>query len=200
MLTLALLAVLAVPLEDGNRWHHLSYKGIPPNRVTHAPGELRISVDKSGSPLFFRFEKLREVSAVEARGRFEGLPAEEKGDDLPLRVGLVIQGKRRLGWLERLFAPGWLKDLHDLIPDGAFAEVAFLTASRLQPPGTRRLHPKSRYVTEEVALAVKEPGPFTLKHVYPEPRPSLGLWLQADGDDTGSAFTVVLNGLALEIP
>lgn len=202
----ALLAVIAVPLTTGTGWREARYKHIPPNRVSYSEAGLKIEVRESSSPLFYTLPAVTRITGVSFEGAVTGLPAlpagaEEGGpraDDYAFRLGLVLEGEHGVGWLEKLFAPEWLRQLVDLAPDDAkFEKVAFLTLSQQKAPGTKRLHPKTKYVEEEVAARLEAPGPFAVDHALPEMPRAFGLWLHADGDDTHSSFDVTLKSLRL---
>lgn len=204
MLGLALLAVVALPLS-GDRWHALQYAGKTPNEITFSEQELRISVKGSASPLFYRFEDRLNLRSVSVKGNLSALPqlpaekneGEKGADDLALRFGIVLEGDKKIGWLERLFAPAWLKQLTAVLVDQPFGGVHFLTLSQTQAVGTTRHHPTSPYLEEEVVKKVERPGPFSFEHIFAKAPRTIGLWLQSDGDDTHSSFDLSLHSIIL---
>jgi hypothetical protein len=200
-----LLAVLAVPLGGGDHWHMLRYGDTPANEISFSEKELRISVKSSASPLFYRFDEPLTLRSLAAEGEASALPqlppTKEEGspgaDDFTLRLGVVMEGEEKLGWLQRLFAPGWLKRLTEILPDRAFGGVRFLTLSQKLPVGTARRHPKSKHLQEEVARQLASAGPFSFEKTFDPDIRSLGLWVQADGDDTDSSFEVRLRSITV---
>jgi hypothetical protein len=199
------LTVIALPLSGGDHWHALSFGKLRANEVAFSDKELRISVEASASPLFYHFDETLLLRSVFVEGSLTGVPklpdskieGERGADDSPLRFGVVVEGEKKLGWLEKLFAPAWLKRLTEIVPDKPFGGVRFLTLAQTLDVGTWRPHPKSRYLSEEVVKKITAPGPFSFEKIYAEPPRAMGLWLQADGDDTKSSFEVKLNSILL---
>lgn len=200
-----LLAVVAIPLGGGDHWHALSFGKRPANEITFANGALKIGVKGTSSPLFYHFDESVWVRSAFVDGTASGLPVlpadktegVREADDFALRFGIVLEGSETLNWLERIFAPGWLKQLTDLFPAKGFGGVEFLTLAQKTAVGTRREHPTSDKLHEEVAGLKTEPGPFTLEKVFGEPLKAMGLWIQSDGDDTKSSFDLVVKSITL---
>lgn len=204
--TKAVLAAMVIPLGESANWHHLQFSDIRQNQVEFGRGQLSIQVDQSSSPLFYPFHRNRQVKRMKVGGTIGGFPklptgateGEGKADDFALRVGLVLSGNKRLGWLERIFAPGWIKKLEDAVPEGAFYRVWFLSIAQQLPKGFKRTHPQNEVLLEEVGLNLDKPGPFALDHRLSPAPVALGIWIHADGDDTKSAFTTTVAELTLE--
>lgn len=199
-------ATFSVPLSDPAHWQHLQYSNLPSNTVQHSPTGLTIGVNRSSSPLFFALPASMKVTQLETSGNLTGLPklpkdaaenAEEEYDDCALRIGLVLVGEKTLSWLQRIFAPSWLKAIADLAPNKPFQKVLFLKLSQEKEQGFKRRHPVSKYFEEEVMKKVTEPGDFKIQYTLNSPATAFGIWIQADGDDTQSAFTLQLNSLVL---
>lgn len=199
---------MVIPLTAPDAWLSVPYSGIKPNELAFTPHGLTIRVDSSSSPLFHLLGGRMRVAGLTAEGTLSGLPkipegAEEgvgKYDDFALRIGLVVEGSHTLSFFEKLFAPGWIKRLAELAPEGhGFDHVELLALSQQKEPGTRRVHPMTKYIQEEVAAKVTAPGPFKIDHDYKEPLDAFALWVHADGDDTHSAFEVTLKSVCLKI-
>jgi len=200
-----LLATITVPLGSPDGWHHLSFGGLTPNTVHYGAEGIRIEVRRSSSPLFRPFPSTLAVRRLSASGRATGVPSLSDGaegdgrnDDYTLRVGLAVEGRDSLGFFQRLFAPSWLKRLIELAPDPRIDRVSFLCLAQRREPGSRRRHPRSRYVEEDVAARVTGPGPFAIDHRFEPALRSLGLWVHADGDDTRSEFDVAIQSIGIE--
>jgi hypothetical protein len=94
--------------------------------------------------------------------------SEEQGqpgfDDYTLRLGLVDSGSRRLGSLERRFAPAWVRTLFDLAPAGAgISRIRFFNLGvAANQAGLRRQHPQSELIVEEVVAVPDGDGRFNL--------------------------------------
>ncbi len=201
----AFLAVLALPLSGGDHWHALRYGNEPANEITFSDNELRISVKRSASPLFYHFDETLPLHALAAEGSVSALPTllpgktegEKGADDFALRLGVVLEGKKSLNWFERLFAPSWLKRLTDSLPNRAFGGVHFLTLSQSGEPGDTRHHPMSHYLFEDTVKRLEKPGPFAFEKTFEPDVRAIGLWIQSDGDDTQSTFDLRLTSIAL---
>jgi hypothetical protein len=203
-----LAAVVAVPLTSADGWQVLSYRRIPPNQVTFADGGIEIAVDRSAGPVLYPLPSPLTITRLDARGQVvrgsldlpSGRLQGQKGyDDFVMRVGVVETGERRLGLWERLFAADWLKKLFALAPpDAGISRVRFFNvAYDASTIGLSRRHPSSDLVHEEIVVSPDASGGFVIA-VALDPAPEVAaVWLAADGDDTGSRFTVRLSSLVL---
>lgn len=200
------LAAALVPLGSPDAWHLLQFRGIPRHVVRFGDDSLRIEVCRSAMPLIHRLAQPAAVSRVSARGFIEGtlrVSASDQGrkgfDDYSLRIGIVEAGGRRLGWLDRLVAPPWLRALFALAPrDVGIERVRFLTvgvaASQI---GQTRIHPLHDLLHEHVVAAPDARGRFALDEALVPAPTVLGIWLAADGDDTRSCYAITLERLEL---
>ena len=206
---IALAATLfVVPLDRGNGWQVLTYDGIPRHETRFSDAGLEIVVARSASPVIYRLPAPLRVQRLHVRGRIDGrlnVTADRQGqrghDDFAMRVGLVEPGKRRLGAVARLFAREWLRQLHDLAPPGTgIAQVRFfnvgVAGSRI---GTRRRHPLSDLLHEEIVATPNPDGTFEISASFDRPLTLIALWISSDGDDTGSSFVVTVERIALEV-
>lgn len=207
MLPMSLLLALALfsPLGAADAWEVLAFRNTPPNRVEFGDGRMTIAVDRSAGPVVLPLDGPTRVDHVRVEGRVTGTvqtTADRQGaegaDDFALRVGLVEAGARRPGFFERRFAPGWVRRLFALAPpDGGIGRIRFsnLGLDRSQI-GWARTHPLSDLLVEEVVAAPDADGRFSFT-AHPGDVPILAVWLSADGDDTGSTFTVRIDRLEL---
>ncbi len=204
MKTLAAL-LLAVPLTNDSGWQVLTYDRIPAHTVRFAEKGLTIEVKRSAAPLVYPLPTPLRVQSVRARGHVSGtlnVSARQQGqvgfDDYALRLGLVEVGGRRPGFLERRFAPAWLRRLWNLVPAGTgVSQVRFFNLGvNSSQKGQRRRHPMSTLVLEQV-VAVPDPnGRFDI-HETLEPVVVAAIWISADGDDTRSSYVLTLERLEL---
>lgn len=203
LIVLGLLA--AVPLTSPPAWQVLSYRGIPPNRVSFDPNGLTIAVSRSASPVVHALSAPTFVTGVRARGQIVGrlntTPARQGlagDDDFALRIGIVEAGTRQPGFFERRFAPGWVRQLFALAPAGTGVEQIrfFNLGLDVSQIGWTRRHPLSELLQEEVVAVPDADGRFTIALEISRVQ-ALAVWLAADGDDTDSTFTVHLEHLAL---
>ena len=200
------MGFLFLPLQAPTpQWHTFQYSKTPPNSVSFSKGGLSIVVNKSASPLFFDLEKKRAVQGVQVRGFLSGLPKQaistsvkEQKDDLPFRLGFIEPSEDSPSWFQKLFLPEWLKKILEFFPNQGVKKVHFLTLSPTQPVGTVRLHPKSHLIEEKVVLRQETAGHFEFKHRFLPAISASAIWIQADGDDTQSQYTLTLTEIAIE--
>ncbi len=197
-----------VPVDGDGAWEALSFRGIPASTVSHADGALHIAVDRSASPVVYAFDEPRQVRGVTLRARWQGalsLPpgatqGERGADDFVLKLGLIEAGERRLNWFQRRVAAPWVRRLFELAPsDSGLDRVRFLSTTQ-QPAllGSSRVHPLDDLLYEERVTLLEAPGEFTIERRFETPVELLGLWLSADGDDTGSTFDVYVERITLD--
>ena len=197
---------LMIPLQTYTpQWHSFQYSGVNSNSVAFSKEGLTIQVHNSASPLFYQLGETLKVKTVKVHGSLTGIPQmssispeKEDGDDLPFRLGFVESSAKEPGWFQRLLLPQWIKDLLTLFPGRGLRKVTFLTVSKENPPGTSRLHPKSELLEEIVALKQNKPGPFAFTYDFSNPISAEALWIQPDGDDTHSTYSMTLNHLEFE--
>jgi len=199
-----LFAALVVPLDQAS-WSLLSYKNIPAHQISHADG-ISITVDASAGPLVHKFATPVHIERISVTGTFTGqVQTSAKlgapgADDFPLRIGLIVAGKKRLNFMQRLAAPDWVKKLYALAPEGTGIEkIHFLnfTTQTQEADFTSRSHPKSELIEERVV------GRFVDGKLQQDVNVEidgtvLGLWLSVDGDDTKSRFSTTIKKITLE--
>jgi len=199
-------ATLSVPVHESAGWENLHYRRLAPNQVEFTPGGVRIMVRASASPLIYPLPAPRRVSKARVRLRVSGalatLPDGKKWDeDSRFRLGLVVRGDKRLSVWSKAAAPAWVKRLFSLAPkDGGIDRIVFLMLGRSPAKvGDKRRHPSSELIEERIAWSVdKEKGELTLDAALNPPLDISALWISADGDDTGSAYEVLVESIELE--
>ncbi len=196
---------LVIPLNSPSpQWHTMTYSNLKPNVVYFSKQGLTIKVNSSASPLFYELPKVVKVKTLKVSGEFLGLPkskptaTEGEDDDLPLRLGLVESSNEKPSWIQKFLSPQWIKELFELFPNQGIKKVRFITLSTNKEVGDFRIHPKSDFLEETVALKQKNPGPFDINYIFTTPIPAIALWIQCDGDNTQSNFTVRLKTLEIE--
>jgi hypothetical protein len=196
-----------VPLADPERWTAVEFRGIPPNAVEIADDALHIAVRRSAGPLVQRMDTPINVTGITVEARWTGelrLPpgvkqGEAGADDFVLRLGLIEAGARRLNWWERHTAKPWVRALFELAPPGAGVNGIRFVSTTQQPDmiGSRRAHPLSEMLEERRVRHLDGPSAFTLSARFDKPIETLGLWVAADGDDTGSSFDLYIERVTL---
>lgn len=201
--------LFVVPLTSDVGWQVLSYRGIPPHHAQFGPTGLTVKVARSAGPIVYPLSKPMRVHALSARGSVRGglnVVSERQGqtgfDNYTLRLGLVEVGTRRPGFLERRFAPAWMKTLFDLAPPGAgISRLRFFNLGvGLDQVGQRRQHPLSDVIHEEIVAVPGADGLFDFSVELEGEVETAAIWIGADGDDTKSTFTLVLEHLELKGP
>ncbi|MEX0707185.1 MAG: hypothetical protein WD078_04425 [Woeseia sp.] len=196
-----------VPIDSLQGWSEMAFRNIPQNEVTATADGLHIRVRGSASPLVYRFDEPVAIRRITVTARWNGevtLPGDavqgsEQADDFVLKVGLVEEGDKRLNWFQRRIAADWILRLHDLAPPGTgIAGINFYsTTQQREQLGTSRAHPLSDLMHEERVTWLREPGTFRITKTFEAPMRTLGLWLAADGDNTGSSFDLQIESIEI---
>lgn len=200
-------ATLAIPLQDDGKWVIQKYSNIGANEVSFlSPAGISIKVDKSASPLVRVFSENTKISGFSIEGKLNGLPrfsridkeGSGEADDFALRVGFVVPGDKKLGALRKLFAPEWIRNLFSMAPAGKGIDriLFFNFVQNLNALGSGRVHPKSELIREEF-FARAEVGAFSVKKTFDQPIEAAAVWINSDGDDSGSSFGVEILKLEL---
>ena len=200
-------AAIDIPVAELGDWTTLSYRNIPSNTVTTGDSGMLIAVRRSASPLVFKLDAPVALTGISVKARWSGglrLPegvaqGESGADDFVLKVGVVEAGDKTLNWFQRRIAADWVIRLFELASEGSGIErIHFLTTTLQQELlGTSRRHPLSDLLYETHIHHLDAPGEFELSQRFAEPVKTLGLWLSADGDDTGSSFDLHIDSIRL---
>lgn len=207
LLLLAAGGTIALSL-DASKWTALAFSSCPANTIRHEGGQLRIGVDASSSPLVWIAERPETWRKVVVRGQVEGHldlppggPWAEGSDDAWLRVNVIEAGGRRLNATQRLVAPEWMKWLDGRVGiagKGVTGMRSFLLTPKVDHPGESRQRPDAELIRETLHSSPGVDGSFTMEIVLDPPVEAAGLWLQADGDDTGASFEVRIDEIVID--
>ncbi len=202
-------AMISIPLDDAKNWVQLTYRGIRPNGVEFDRGSIRISIDRSASPLIYRLDQPVHLTGFALEGSWHGrlqipngaIQGVNSADDFVMKFGIVVAGNKRLNWFQKRIAAPWILRLYELAPDGdGISNIRFYsTTQQLELLGTSRNHPLSDLIYEERVLHLDSSGSFKLSKSFDEPTETLALWISSDGDDTGSAFEVTIDNITLMV-
>jgi hypothetical protein len=205
--SLALMAVIVIPLQNSGEWKQESYSKIQKNEVVFSTSGLLVKVNKSASPLFYPLLPTKKIGGFRVSGEFRGLPkfnasavqGSKGADDFALRVGFVSPGANRLSGLKRFFAPAWIKNLYSAIPsDSGVEKVRFFNVTQTKALlGKSRLHPSSDLISEENFVMAERKGPFDYSYDFKEPIETAAIWISIDGDDTNSKYDVLISKLEI---
>lgn len=197
---------LELPLGSEAGWQVLQYRNLPPHRVSFSSQGLEITVDGSAMPLIYPLPERARVRAIRVRGKLAGalrVPPQRQGengfDDFALRVGLVEPGERTLNFVQRQVAAAWVRKLFELAPKGSgISRIHFFNLGTVREQiGRQRQHPLSDLIVETIVALPGADGRFEFVHALERPLDAIAVWLSADGDDTGSRFTVLVEEIEL---
>lgn len=193
---------------DASKWTALAFSSCPTNTVRFDKEAIRIGVDASSSPLVWIAERPETWQKVVVRGQVEGHlhlphggPWAEGSDDAWLRVNVIEAGGRRLNVAQRLVAPDWMKWLDGRVGiagKGVSGMRSFLLTPKVDHPGESRQRPDAELIRETLQSSPGLDGAFSMEIVLDPPVEAAGLWLQADGDDTGASFEVRIDEISVE--
>jgi len=190
-----------------DKWTKLKYPNIKQNGVEFKKQSITINVDKSSSPLIYPFEKPTQFSEIRIDADITGnlkldtnqLQGVKGNNDFTLRIGLVYQGDKKMGFMQRKLAPDWVKKLYSLIPKNTgVSHVRFFNVfqdKRLENNSPYKKKPKFFFHSYDIQQ-VKN-GKITARIKVPSNQNILGLWINSDGEDTNSKFKVKINKLIL---
>ena len=205
---LFLSAGLLASFIQPSAWKLLEFDGVPANRISYEDGSMTIGVTGSGSPLVSVFPDLVKVKEISVTGTVKGNLDLDPGDlwtknhdDALLRLGLIEPGSKKLSAMQRLAAPGWIKELEKLF-SGKMKGLGKIQCFHLMPDasliGRSRVNPMGDTFIERIQAAPRADGSFVLKVSFPdEPLTVAGLWLLADGDDTNSTFSITISEISI---
>lgn len=204
-LLLKIFSAFAIPITDPSGWVIETYSKIPANKSTFTTEGLKVNVNKSASPLIYKFQEPREIKSFKVEGYLSALypDFEKQGsashDDFPLRIGFVLPGTKKLSALEKWMAAGWVVRLFSLVPkDMGLDKIVFYNMTQNKTlMGTQRIHPLSEYIQEKFSFLNIQAGDFKWEQNLETPVTAAALWISIDGDDTKSAFELQIKNLTL---
>ena len=189
-----------------DKWEVLQYSGINANQVNFNNNRMTIKVNQSAGPLVYKLSKPQTYKTITIDADILGqlkLKQNKQGDkgndDFSLRVGLVYEGKKRLGFMQKQMAAGWIKKLFGLAPSNlGISHVEFFTVFQdKRLTNSKRVHPLSELLVENFVMQQPANGKLTARFKVPSNKKVLALWISSDGDDTKSVYSVRLNKLLL---
>ena len=203
--TFALLSFTAVLTSDS--WELLSFDNVPRGDVEFSRGGIRVEVDDSATPLVQRFKFTKRVTSVKVSGFISGdlnIPEgslwESGFDDAYLRFGLIEAGDVRLSPLQKLTAPDWVKRVDSLFSEtGGISKIhTFQVLNHDTWVGKERVNPANSLFYEKIISTPGDDGSFQIVAKFEKPLDVVGLWILADGDDTGSRFEVRVESIKMK--
>ncbi len=184
---------------------HIKFKRITPNTLSLSKTGLSIKVNESASFILLPFKKIRHTTGVNFDWRSQGelriadarTEATREGDDARLRVGLILKGDSQPFF--NPLAPEWVKIVNDSLYF-PYKNLVYLIAGARHPPASRWINPYNEKVSMiSIPSEPLDQGWLKATYRFEAPLAVIGLWIMADGDNTGSTFTTELKNLQLEI-
>ncbi len=204
-----LMSIIVIPLSYQGNWKLDAYSKISPNSVSFSQKGISIKVNNSAGPLLYYFDHPIKLKQIKIAGEFKGLPTfldyslqGEKGyDDYPLRVGLILDGDKKLSIVQKVFSPEWIKRLYNNIsPERGIDYIQFYNVTQNPSQvGKSRIHPLSDLLHENFFAYLKERGLFSYDIKTDVSQNVSGIWISSDGDDTHSQYEVDISNLQLQI-
>lgn len=187
---------------DPKEFHEITFKNITPTRYELERGILKMTVASSSSALVRGFSPPRRVSGISfswqklgaITGNNSSSEKTKAGDDLPLRIGLMVAGPAPL---IPFFAPSWVKAVRDSLPLSSNYMIYFCVGAKSAPGEVWKSPYAASIETRALKSIPASDGWENVKETIP-PIQVVGLWLMGDGDDTHSSFVTKLRDLLLE--
>lgn len=190
-------SVVMIPLSDPSLWKELKFRKIPANTVQYKKEGIVVDVKKSASPLVYNFKGVKRIKSVDVELVIEGNPRFDKKEwsefeeDSVFRLGLILEGSKKMDGFSSLFAPKWVRSLFEMAPkDSGLDKIHFLNVTQNEKLINKtRQHPKSELIYEEnVIFASPQQKTIKLNKIFDKPVSVAGLWISIDGDESGSSF------------
>ena len=188
---------------DPAKFHHIKFENTPPTAYLRQGQFLAAEVDGSSSALVQSFSEPLQIQSAEIKWSLSGIvktrnashETQKQGDDFPLRVGLLVEGEAP--WLGFL-APSWMKLVKSIMKIPA-NKMLYLVAGAKHEANLYWESPYSASMSNfsGQTIASAKDGDYTTSFRLKKPLAVVGLWLMADGDNTGSKFKILLKHLKL---
>ena len=207
-------AMFLVPLTEKGDFKELVYRSIPKHNIDFTKQGMKVQVNSSAMPLIYPLKEKVRVSGIELKGNVDKLVQFKQGisqgtikgkshkDDYILRIGLVLDGDKRLNWFQKKISPAWVLKLYALAPEGEGIErIQFYNVTQqkeelgkggVHPLGKGLIHDKNQWLLSQA-------GDFSFSMKLNEERKVHALWISIDGDDTKSKYTLTLKELKLSL-
>lgn len=192
-----------IVLQDSS-FEHIHFRRIQPTVIRFEQDTIIFDVNKSSSFLLLAFNEIKDIRTVSFEWKADGMlnkssasqERTRKGDDAWLRVGLIISGEPDL--IPEPLLPRWVIKARDALKHPS-DRMLYLIPDARHPPGETWRSPFSQNI--DMVSVESQDGPDGWKqvqHEFAQPQPAVGLWLMADGDNTGSIFNSRLRKLSIE--
>jgi hypothetical protein len=189
---------------DQDNFNHIHFKRIKPNQVKFNDGTIHFDVNKSSSFLLLAFDDIRSIQRLSFQWTADGTlnknsiehEKSRKGDDAWLRVGLIIEGQP--DYVPEPLLPRWMKQVRHTLKHQS-NKMIYLIPDALHAPGEKWKSPFSSDIDMiSVGSRRMNDGWKQVTFEFKNPQKVVGLWIMADGDNTGSIFESRLRNLVVE--
>ncbi len=216
---LLLFSKVALAVEEVNfnekAWKQVSYKKIPPNVVEFSQDFITVTVNASASPLVYQLPEPYKIKKIRIVAEISGIDLNQIKDnkklleDSPIRVGLVLDGTKKLNFIQSRLAADWVIELFKLAPKNQglshiqFYNVGWFKTSK----DISRTHPNSDLIKEtwtisiEAVTADKQIYKLQSEFLIPESlhdRITHALWISIDGDDLKIKYKTIIRKISYE--
>lgn len=197
-----LCAGLLIPMDSLDHWLQLRFNKIPSNQVSIADNSLVVNVASSASPLVYKLKEPTDIVGFVFRikiiGEMNSEPTAKFEEDSYFRMGLVVAGEKKLGFLQKAIAADWVKKLFSLAPDGiGLDKIYFYNVGHSNNQlNQSRVHPNSDLIFESV-VKIKETDMVLHEQKFDVPKNVLAVWLSIDGDQSKSKYQTQIQELKL---
>jgi len=189
---------------DEQNFEHIHFKRIKPNRVEFNQDAIHFDVNRSASFLLLAFNDIKNIRTVSFQWNADGMLNKDsvehektrKGDDAWLRVGLIIKGQPE--HIPEPLLPRWMKQVRQTLKHQS-SNMIYLIPDAMHTPGETWKSPFSSNVDMISVNSTIMGGVWKqASYEFAKPQQAVGLWIMADGDNTGSIFESWLRNLVIE--
>jgi hypothetical protein len=191
-------------LLRASHWQHLEFSDLAPTSYASQAeaNSWHITVNRSASAMVLPFSEPRLVQQVsflwQHKGEIKGTTSASErtkgGDDAYLRVGLMISGKAPS---IPFFAPTWIKSLGKILK-APTNRLIYLTPGLKTPAGQVFKSPYADSISTWPVSSSPEGEWQRVHQHFKDPLSIVGVWVMADGDNTGSSFSSQIKNLQLQ--
>lgn len=192
---------MTISLEPSN-FKVVEFEDIPATSYKFQEGILTADVKASSSFLLHSFTSIQKIKTIQLEWLFTGdlkvkdakHEEEKSGDDGKLRIALLVSGEAPS---IPFFTPTWIKITknHLKLPSD---KMIYLSIGAAHAPGSTWESPYSSSITHyAVPSSPQEKNWQKVDYNFEKPLELVGLWIIADGDNTGSHFSSSMKNLRL---
>ena len=176
-------------------WSIINFDDITPTKYELQDKKLMITVAESNSFILLPFKEVKRIRRVSIEWDLVGSiekntrkrEEEKSGDDFPLRVGLLVKGKKAT---IPFFAPSWVKLIRERMNFGVERIEYFVLGSNHKNQETWENPFSDDFKMTAVESILLKGGGKQADILIPQGLDVVGIWVMSDGDNTKSSFKV----------